>query len=445
MSSDKQGFKKTEIGLIPENWEIKKVREIGIVKTGKTPPTNKKEYYGNDFLFIKIPDMGTSVYIKTSEIMLSKKGSIYMERLMIPKDSVIVSCIATIGKVGITIKNSFTNQQINSIIPNKNIIESKYLFYFFKNNINYLESRGGGGSVYTNISKSKFENLCIVSPSLPEQKAIAKVLSDLDEKIELNNEMNKTLEEIGQALFKRWFIDFEFPDENGNPYRSSGGEMVFSEELGKEIPKGWEVGKLGEYISLQKGLSYKGNGLCNREEGLPMINLGTMAPHNGFIYGGLKYYKGEYKERNLVFPGEIVIANTDITQKREVLGSPAIVPYDLDNHKILFTHHIFAVRNKSILPNMFIYYILQTSKYKERSSTYATGTTVLALPQDAVLDLFICIPSPTILDLFVKHVLSNSSKINSNIEESRHLSELRDSLLPKLMSGEIRVPLEASQ
>src|SRR6267143_5211669 len=90
-------------------------------------------------------------------------------------------------------------------------------------------------------------------PSLPEQKAISNLLGKLDEKIELNEQMAQNLEAIGSTTFKHWFIDFEFPNEEGKPYRSSGGEMVHNEELGEEIPKGWEVGRLGRFIKFEKG------------------------------------------------------------------------------------------------------------------------------------------------------------------------------------------------
>src|SRR5205807_2300846 len=162
------------------------------------------------------------------------------------------------------------------------------------------------------------------------------------------------------------------------------GEMVFNEELGKNLPKGWTVGKLGQFIDLEKGLSYKGDLLS--DDGIPLINLGTMAPRAGFIHEGLKHYIGEYKDRQLVTAGDIVIANTDITQRREVLGSPAIVPPYFESKKALFTHHIFAVRNKSNLPTSFVYHLLQMEQYRNRVKGFATGTTVLALPKDAVLD-----------------------------------------------------------
>lgn len=281
----------------------------------------------------------------------------------------------------------------------------------------------------------------ILIPLLNEQQSISKILSDLDAKIELNQKMNKTLEAIGQALFKYWFVDFEFPNDKGKPYKSSGGEMVDS-ELG-EIPKGWKVGRLGDYIFVERGLSYKGSGLC--EEGIPMVNLGNIAPNNIFRYEGLKYYNGEFKERNLIKPNDLIIANTDITQKREVLGSCLIIPSDLGNDKILFTHHIYAVRfldKNETLPKHFLSYLLQTQEYRERAEGFATGTTVLALPEDAILKFNFVLPERSVLTKFDKLMSYIKDKSAKNIIESKNLSQIRDSLLPQLMSGKIRVPIK---
>ena len=229
-------FKETEIGKIPEDWEIQKVKDLGKVITGKTPPTKESKYFGKDYPFVEIPDMGMCVRVENSETMLSNEGAQYMYNLKLPPDSVMVSCLATIDKAGITAKESFTNQQINSVVPNNNKVIPEWIYYYFKDNAEQLKSLGGGGSIYTNISKSRFESAKIILPPITEQRAIAKVLSDLNKKIEINNQTNKTLEAIGQALFNRWFVDFDFPNEEGKPYKSSGGEMIDSES--GEIPKG---------------------------------------------------------------------------------------------------------------------------------------------------------------------------------------------------------------
>lgn len=314
-----------------------------------------------------------------------------------------------------------------------------FVYYLLKT----LNLRGyDAGSAVPTLNRNHIHTLDVLVPkSIADQRAIGNALAIIDLKIRINDQINKSLEAIGETLFKRWFVDFEFPNQEGKPYKSTGGKVQYSEELGKDIPEYWSVKKLGEFIDLDKGLSYKGAYLS--EQGLPMINLGTIAPGAGFIPSGLKHYTGEYKEKHLVKVGDIVIANTDITQKREVLGSPALVPPNLNCKKALFTHHIFAVRKKAYLPNLFIYYLLQLQAYRDRVIGFATGTTVLALPKDAILELAFAVPvEETTLSEFEKIASTVIARTNLNTEQNSVLTQLRDNLLPKLTSGKIRVQIK---
>jgi type I restriction enzyme S subunit len=338
-----------------------------------------------------------------------------------------MSCIATVGKCGITVKPSFTNQQINSVICNDKV-EPRYLYYCFRQLTYELEAAGGGGSVYTNVSKARFSELEVPLPSLPEQCAIAHILGTLDEKIELNRRMNETLEAMAQALFKSWFVDFE-------PFRDRGME----ESPSGSIPKGWTHISLGSFTKLDKGVSYKGKFLS--DDGLPMINLGCFLGHGEFSLQNLKYYAGDYRDRHLVYPGDIVIANTDITQKREVLGSPAIVPPSETHNSYLFTHHVYAIRfdNNHQHWKRYVFFSLLEAAFRERAVGFATGTTVLALPRDAILDYQVVNPGDRLIDAFADQLEPMLALKYVNDKQSHTLATLRDALSPKLLSGEIRV------
>ena len=292
-----------------------------------------------------------------------------------------------------------------------------------------------GSSGRQRVQKDVLENSEFLLPPLDEQKAIAKILSDLDEKIETNNKINKKLEEMAQAIFKQWFVDFEFPNEEGKPYKSSGGEMIES-ELGM-IPNGWRVKLLKDYCDVKKGLSYKGKHLV--EDGVPMINLGNVNPGGGFRSDKCKFYDGDFKEQHTVKAGDIIIANTDMTQDRVILGSPILVP-DFKTESIIFTHHLFAFRNLKI-PKSFLYYYLKSKSFRERAESYATGTTVLAISRDSVLNINFVKANNEVLNKFDLITKSILDRIKNNNLEIEKLQKLRDTLLPKLMSGEIRVPI----
>jgi type I restriction enzyme, S subunit len=446
MGSEQQTkFKETEIGMIPEDWEFDYlINHLYIKGRIGWKGLQKSEYLkdGEGILIIN----GTQ--IQENKMDWSKCERVpewrYDEspEIQLKVNDIVMTKDGTIGKVAfvdLLPEKSSVASGIFVIRSNSGKIDQKFLFYYFKSPLfKWMIETRKEGSVIPHLYQRDFENFPIVFPKIEEQAAIAKILSSLDAKIELNQKINKTLESIGQTLFKHWFIDFEFPNEEGRPYKSSGGEMVDT-ELGK-IPKGWTVGKLGNFIGLERGLSYKGKGLA--ESGIPMINLGTMAPHSGFIYEGLKHYSGKYKDRNLVKPGDLVIANTDITQNRVVLGSPAIVPSDLGSDTVLFTHHIYAVRNDSKIPNLFFYQLLQLNEYKNRVKGFATGTTVLALPTDAILDLNFVIPKERIMNKYIHFLNVITNKFNLINMENKSLIQIRDALLPKLMSGQIRVPVE---
>ncbi|OQX18203.1 MAG: hypothetical protein BWK75_06825 [Candidatus Altiarchaeales archaeon A3] len=249
----KTKFKETDIGMIPEEWEVKSINQLGEIITGKTPKTEDKYNFGQDCQFITPRDMKGQKNIYETERYLSEKGKNSVRNCLIPRSSVCVSCIGSdMGKIIITTKESITNQQINSIIPN---ISADFVYYAILNISQNIKNLGKQSTAVPILNKSQFSKIEIAMPSdMIETEKIAAILSSLDSKIELNQQMNKTLEAIGQAIFKRWFVDFEFPNDEGKPYKSSGGEMVFNEELKKEIPKGWEVDNYGDLLIFERGI-----------------------------------------------------------------------------------------------------------------------------------------------------------------------------------------------
>jgi len=393
-------------------WKEITINDLGKVVTGKTPSTFNSAYFGGDIPFVTPTDMNDRRFISKTERYLTKQGADEVKGSQISAGTVMVSCIGSqMGKVAIAGKACITNQQINSIIVSPEYSE---LFVYYSLSLREDEIRFiGSGSAVPILNKTDFSNMPIVIPPLPEQCAIAGILGALDDKIEVNRRMNATLESMARAAFQRWFVE--------NPDAAK-----------------WKLSRIGEFADLDKGVSYKGDFLT--DEGMPMINLGCFLGKGKFEIEKLKIYSGEYKEHHTVKPGDIVLANTDITQRREVIGSPAIVP-DYPAKEYLFTHHVYAMRvtdGSPILRN-YMYFTLLQDEFRERAEGFATGTTVLALPRDAVLNYEILLPPADLLRKFYEQVEPMLQKVQSNIKESRTLARLRDALLPKLMRGEVRV------
>lgn len=428
-------------------WKTYKIDEISNVRGGKRVPkgfnllNNKTKYP-----YIRLVDIKNNRVNKENLMFLNKETHEKIKRYKVFTGDI---CLAIVGNtIGLVFyiteeENGFnlTENAVRITEINKETVCCKFLYYYLFSNLGQEQILSNKvGSAQGKLPIKNIRNIEVRFPPLKEQKAISKILSDLDEKIEVNNKINKNLEEMAQTIFKQWFVDFEFPNEEGKPYKSSGGEMIKS-ELGM-IPKGWKVELLKNYCELNKGLSYKGKFLA--EQGVPMLNLGNVKPGGGYRKEKNKYYTGEFKERHTVKKGDIIIANTDMTQDRTILGSPFIVP-DLNNSEsIIFTHHLFAFSNLKI-SKKYIYYYLKSKKFRERAESYATGTTVLAISKNSVLDIDFVLPTNSILKKFDLIVESFIQKIESTSKENDLLEKLRDTLLPKLMSGEIRVPLENNE
>jgi type I restriction enzyme S subunit len=253
---------------------------------------------------------------------------------------------------------------------------------------------------------------------------------------------------MAKALFKSWFVDFDpvrakaegrstgLPDELSDLFPDSFEDS----ELG-EIPSGWEVALLGEVLDVDKGVSYKGDFLSD-SEGLPMVNLGCFAGGGAFRQEKMKFYAGEHRERHVAQVGDLLIANTDMTQNRIILGAPIIIPPWKGNQKFLFSHHTFAVRFKQKIDALkwYVYFTLLKPSFRQVAAGHATGTTVLALPKDGITDYQAVIPPSHLINEFAKRAEELFLKCQKADEQNDLLARLRDALLPKLISGEIRIP-----
>ena len=313
---------------------------------------------------------------------------------------------------------------------------------------NYLHAIAENNtSAYPALRPKDITDLEFKIPPISDQKLVADFIENLDDKIEHNQKINKTLEEIAKTLFKSWFIDFD-PVRAKAEGRSTKLSKEISDlfpdsfedsELG-EIPSGWKVRSIGDFYAVNKGLSYKGKFLT--EHGMPMINLGCFGGNGIFLKEKIKPYSGEFKERHIISKGDIAIANTDMTQNRITLGSPIIVDEIDGNCDFLFTHHVFCLKNISEREDLkyFTYQTLLNPRFRGIAGNYATGTTVLALPKDAIENLQVALPSKQILNAFNEIAGLSFKKSKINYEESIVLGDLRDKLLPKLISGELKIP-----
>lgn len=313
---------------------------------------------------------------------------------------------------------------------NKEILNIRFLFYALKLELERLRLVSTGAATKF-LTLQILNNIDINLPIITIQNRISDILSSYDDLIENNIRRIHILEEMAQTIYREWFVNFRFPGhENVRFVKSEKGL----------IPEGWTIDKLGNHIYLDKGISYNGAGLT--PSGLPMVNLKCILPGGGFRRTGTKPYSGDYKPSQTIKPWDIIIANTDLTQDGNIVGSPALIPQIQTISDILITHHIYAVRfsKGSKLSRFFLYQMLLQDDFKGFAKGRSNGTTVLGLPRDGVLDYEFIIPDPEVAKNYENYA-NSLYKLSENLEQkNKNLQNQRDLLLPKLISGEINLP-----
>lgn len=391
-------FKNTEIGLIPEEWEVETLETICNFKTGKLN-SNASVINGVYPFFTCSPQT-----FKTNTFSFDQ-------------EAILLAGNNANGNFSIKFFNGkFDAYQrtyvINSI--NQSQVNNKYLYYALSIMLESLKNFSTGSATRF-LTLSILNSLPIAVPSIDEQKSIAEILSSLDEKIELNCRMNKTLEEMGKALFKRWFVDFEFPNEDGKPYKSSGGKMVDS-ELG-EIPEGWKVNKLGKHISFIKGKKPP-QVFQSIETGLiKQILIETLD-------GGTSLFAK---------PEKMIIANkSDLIMVMDGASSGRV---ETGFEGALGS--TLAIIKVTELLNKYVYQF-----FKSRENEIKLNTTGAAIPhadKSKIIDFDIVIPTKQVLSKFNEICLDFDHHIQIIKIENSNLIDIRNLLLPKLISGRIRV------
>lgn len=313
-----------------------------------------------------------------------------------------------------------------ALAPVRDDIDLRYAYYLIRFvGLNHLKD----GTSNPTLSRDSFGSQAFPLPPVAEQRRIAHILGALDDKIELTRRMSQTLESMSRALFKSWFVHFA---------AAGAGSGTLQDSEAGPIPEGWTAGRISDLLTLERGLSYNGVGLS--DTGHPMVTLGCFGPSGEFQESGLKRYRGEYRPRHIVQPGDLLLANTDITQKREVLGSPVLLPPWLGEGACIFTHHVFAARLFARWGDewrSYLYYTLLQESFRERARGFATGTTVLSLPADAVLDYTVPMPPGSIVKAFDTAVAPLRARRWQALSECRALEVVRDRLLAGLVSARL--------
>lgn len=429
-------FQKTILPITMINKDWQKVSfeeaEIEIIDgdRGKNYP-HGSEFLKNDFcLFLNAKNVTNTGFNFDEKMFISKEKESTLRKGKLQKYDIVLTTRGTVGNVAYFNDSvPFKNIRINSgmIIFRANTLfyNPNFLYYLIKSDqIQQQISSCKTGSAQPQLPISIIKKLNFLSPSPPEQKAIAATLSCLDDMIELNNQTNKILEEIVQAIFKRWFVDFEFPDENGQPYQSSSGEMIES-ELGP-IPKGWRVVELGEVT-----INNRTKTESNNYQVLSAVNTGNLILSEDYFTK--QVYSKDQSKYVIVKKNEFAY-----NPARVNIGSIGMNEYDFDG----CVSPVYVVFKTEENYHWFFKMFIKTEIFKNEVLKRASGSVRQVLNYRDFELIKMIYPRKEIIEKFNLFFDAYYLTLNEISREIEILSSIRDSLLPKLMSGEIRVPIE---
>lgn len=406
-----------------EEWKEYKISDLGKIVTGKTPRTAISDNYGGDIPFLSPSDDMDSKYMPSTARSLTVKGLSEVKNCLIPKNSICVSCIGSdMGKSVITNKPIVTNQQINSIISSESF-DPHFVYYLMQGKRREIRFIGRNGTAVPILNKSAFSNLTIMAPEIDEQRRIASFLSALDDKIAVNRRICENLEAQAQALFKHWFIDFA-------PFKN--GQFVES-ELGM-IPEGWRVGTLGDYCKVKSGFAFKSS--MWTEKGCPVIKIKNITNSGRIDMTDCSYISKQNVAKAKAFKanrGDLVIAMTGAT-----IGKFSILPQFDDETYINQRVGKFFLGNNPLEKLPYVFCLLSDNRNRKQLTTMGQGS---AQPNISGSDIesIIAVYSNNVIESFNEICYPMFDMILTKQEENLRLSTLRDTLLPKLMSGKIKV------
>lgn len=319
----------------------------------------------------------------------------------------------------------------------ENLSDEDFIYYLaispeFRNiAIKSMTGTSGRQRIQLDVLKSTEMKL----PEYNEQVKIGKILSRLDEKIELNKQMNDNLYKISQELFKRWFVDFEFPNKDGKEYKSNGGKFK-NTEVG-QIPADWKVMRLDEVAECQNGNAFYKDGYD--ESGIMVVDLGNVNINGSFVYTNAdKYISEERLKENLkynkylLYKNDLVMVMTDRKATMDLLGKTGKI---YENNKYLLNQRMYRIRSKINVNYLYTY--LNSEKTLNELKSKALGSVQKYINTGHINELLLAIGSNEVMENFSKCVNPIFERIENNILENKTLQQLRDTLLPKLMNGEI--------
>ena len=411
-------------------FELKKVEDYCVVGDGAhasikrvssgIPYLSSKNFKGSGLDLSKVDFISESDYEKH----FCKKS----KALTKPEaGDVVVGIIGSLGSPYCYRKtDNFGLSSSVAILRPNNELSQKYLYYFMKTGaFQYAVESYKSGSAQGFLSLDLIKNLPLVVPPFVIQQKIAAILTTYDDLIETNNRRIQLLEKMAEEIYKEWFVRLRFP----------GHEAV---KVVRGIPETWNMDLASSYFEVVKGKSYKSNEIDDgySERNLAFINLKSLHRGGGYRHDGLKYYSGKYSKQQVVSAGDIIMAVTDMTQQREVVGRVAKVPDSLK--RAVISLDVVKIQPK-LVNTIFLYAYLKHSGFGHHIKNFANGANVLHLKPDLITSQKIVMPNDQLISKYVAIASPLYQESEKLTIANQNLAETRDTLLPRLISGKLSV------
>ena len=418
------------------DWNTKKLRFLGHFSRGKSkhrPRNDNILYDGGGYPFIQTGD------IKAAELYIVEHKQEYNETGLAQsklweKGTLAITIAANIAETGIISYSMCFPDSVVGFTAYPNETSELYMHYIFAF-IRASIQKSVGGSIQDNINIDYLENLDFKIPDKNVQDDIVKVLSTIDRKIALNNAINAELEKTAKLLYDYWFVQFDFPNAKGKPYKSSGGEMVYNEQLKQEIPKGWGVERLDVLGKFQNGINYSKDEIGDTQT--KIVNVRDISASSIFINldrCDTLFIDSKTVENYSATKSDLLIARSGIP------GSVRLI-YETQ-HKVIYCGFSIRFRLKQ---NELMKYVFFALKDIELATTKnSTGSILKNVSQDTLKNCAIVCPPSEIIKEFNSVVESLFNGMINTIKQNEELSAHRDFLLPLLMNGQVTVSSDKS-
>ena len=419
--SIKSGYKQTEIGVIPEDWELVEIKQLGTVVTGSTPKTANKEFYENGTrLWASPSDLGKSKEIKNTSTKLSDLG--FEQTRILPPRSILVNCIgSTIGKIGIAYEEMSTNQQINSVVCNEKN-NSDFYYYVLDQKKEYIKKLAGTQAVPL-LNKTDFSIIKVIQPPLEEQKKIADILSTVDKKIAFVEENINATEKLKKGLMQKLLTE------------GIGHTEFKDSELGR-IPESWEVESLDNFSDITKLAGFEFTEYFDYEAGGDIIAIRALNVVNGkLVLNNLQRISSEISNkllRSKLYVNDILFTYVG------TLGQVAMIE---ENDKYHLAPNVakITIENQDKVISKFLLFYLISNFGQKQIKLLSTTTSQPAINMGNIRKIKLPVPQIEEQKQIAEILSTVDNKLENLKEKKLFFQELKKGLMQKLLTGEVRV------